>query len=193
MTAVVAPSPEVGCNSQEISIWEDLFILLQIIDYIATTKSLGRIGVRGMGEVHTYDIPCIHPVVFLFVCCFFFCSLTCINDWLLTSITIIQKTRKTSHLLTSFCTLFFTNSKSCVRGWRVLYVLSMFAKCSDKLKPYLCRHLEVCSSIEAENKYSAMANSALLNLQKTLKYGGRENLPSKEEIDKIMVRCPLKI
>ncbi|PIK54643.1 putative unconventional myosin-XV isoform X2 [Apostichopus japonicus] len=78
------------------------------------------------------------------------------------------------------------DSKSCVRGWRVLYVLSMFAKCSDKLKPYLCRHLEVCSSIEAENKYSAMANSALLNLQKTLKYGGRENLPSKEEIDKIM-------
>lgn len=78
------------------------------------------------------------------------------------------------------------NSQSCLRGWRVLYVVTMFFQCSIHLKPYLIHHLEDCSTLQAENKYAAMANSCLLNLKKTLKYGGRQVVPSKDEIFQVM-------
>ncbi|XP_064594768.1 unconventional myosin-XV-like isoform X2 [Liolophura sinensis] len=71
--------------------------------------------------------------------------------------------------------------KSCVRGWRLFSIIAAFFDCSEVLRPYLFKYLETTASDTART-YSGAASQCLQNLRKTFKYGGRKNVPTKEEL-----------
>lgn len=74
-----------------------------------------------------------------------------------------------------------SNKDSCLKGWRLLMLLTAFFSVSDILKPYLLHHLETVSNDERRN-FCENARICLKNLQKTFKCGGRKNVPSLEEL-----------
>lgn len=39
-------------------------------------------------------------------------------------------------------TLEYFSSDSCQRGWRILYILTAYYRCSEVLKPYLLKYLQ---------------------------------------------------
>ncbi|KAA8595238.1 hypothetical protein FQN60_012373 [Etheostoma spectabile] len=67
-----------------------------------------------------------------------------------------------------------TSSKpdSCQRGWRLLYILTAFHRCSEVLKPFLLKNL-LQASRSAGAQYQGIAKACEQNLKKTFKYGGR--------------------
>ncbi|KAK6169157.1 hypothetical protein SNE40_020262 [Patella caerulea] len=71
--------------------------------------------------------------------------------------------------------------KSAIRGWRLFGIVAAFCDCSDTLRPYLFKYLETNSS-DISRPYSAAATLCLQNLRKTFRYGGRKNVPLREEI-----------
>ncbi|RWS08857.1 unconventional myosin-XV-like protein [Dinothrombium tinctorium] len=82
-----------------------------------------------------------------------------------------------------------TNNKSpkqdsCQRGWRLFSILTAYFGCSDNLRPYLLKYLET-SAYDKRRPYHAIAMICLQNFRKTLKYGGRKNVPSIEEVTAI--------
>uniref|UniRef100_A0A0K8SUT5 Unconventional myosin-XV n=1 Tax=Lygus hesperus TaxID=30085 RepID=A0A0K8SUT5_LYGHE len=70
---------------------------------------------------------------------------------------------------------------SCQRGWRLLSIVAAYFTCSDTLKPYLIKYLET-AAYDKRRAYHGTASVCLQNLRKTLKYGGRKNVPSVEEV-----------
>lgn len=87
-----------------------------------------------------------------------------------------------------FCQLMkqTTNNKSqhpdsCQRGWRLFSIVAAYFTCSDHLKPYLTKYLET-AAYDKRRAYHGTATVCLQNLRKTMKYGGRKNVPSVEEI-----------
>ncbi|XP_045568610.1 unconventional myosin-XV-like [Salmo salar] len=66
---------------------------------------------------------------------------------------------------------------SCQRGWRLLYILSAFHRCSEVLKPFLVKFLldAVCSP---GVHYQGIAKACEQNLRKTFQYGGRVHTPT---------------
>ncbi|XP_067935801.1 unconventional myosin-XV-like isoform X1 [Watersipora subatra] len=79
-----------------------------------------------------------------------------------------------------------TNNKSidsngCLRGWRLLGLLCCWFSCSDILKPFLLTYLQQNAS-DPSRAYHSAASTCLLAIRKTLKHGGRRNIPSSEEI-----------
>lgn len=70
---------------------------------------------------------------------------------------------------------------SCLRGWRLFSIVAAYFDCSPEFKPYLLKHLEG-AAYDKRRAYSQVASICLQNLRKTLKYGGRKNVPSIEEI-----------
>ncbi|XP_038618715.1 unconventional myosin-XV [Tachyglossus aculeatus] len=76
-----------------------------------------------------------------------------------------------------------TSSKpdSCQRGWRLLYILTAYYKCSEVLKPHLCRFLlDVCRSPGLH--FQGIAKACEQNLWKTFQFGGRKEFPSSMEL-----------
>ena len=82
-----------------------------------------------------------------------------------------------------------TNNKSsrpdsCQRGWRLFSITAAYFSCSEVLKPYLFKYLET-AAYDKRRAYHGTAMVCLQNLRKTLRYGGRKNVPSIEEITAI--------
>ncbi|KAG7460008.1 hypothetical protein MATL_G00216600 [Megalops atlanticus] len=76
-----------------------------------------------------------------------------------------------------------TSSKtdSCQRGWRLLYILTAYNRCSEVLKPFLLKYLQdICRSPGVH--YQGIAKACEQNLRKTFQYGGRIEFPSSMEL-----------
>ncbi|XP_071975982.1 unconventional myosin-XV isoform X2 [Engystomops pustulosus] len=74
-----------------------------------------------------------------------------------------------------------TKTDSCQRGWRLLYVLTAYHRCSEVLKPYLFKFLQdTCRSPGLH--FQGIAKACEHNLRKTLQYGGRSEHPSAMEL-----------
>ncbi|XP_058637959.1 LOW QUALITY PROTEIN: unconventional myosin-XV [Onychostoma macrolepis] len=80
-----------------------------------------------------------------------------------------------------------TSSKpdSCQKGWRLLYILTAFYRCSEVLKPFLLKFLrDVCRSPEV--LFHGIAKACEQNLRRTFQFGGRSVYPSSMELKAIM-------
>ncbi|XP_041362375.1 unconventional myosin-XV-like isoform X3 [Gigantopelta aegis] len=71
--------------------------------------------------------------------------------------------------------------KSAIRGWRLFALVAAFCDCSDTLRPYLFKLLET-TSMDTTRTFSQSAALVIHNLRKTFKYGGRKNVPLREEV-----------
>ncbi|KAM9393773.1 unconventional myosin-XV-like [Pholidichthys leucotaenia] len=76
-----------------------------------------------------------------------------------------------------------TSSKpdSCQRGWRLMYILTAFHRCSDVMKPFLLKFLQdACNSPGLQ--YQGIAKACEQNLRRTFQYGGRLQYPNSMEL-----------
>jgi len=74
-----------------------------------------------------------------------------------------------------------TKTDSCLKGWRLFSIVTAYFDCSDNLRPYLFKYLET-TAYDKRRAYHATALVCLQNFRKTLRFGGRKNVPSVEEI-----------
>uniref|UniRef100_A0A8C9SPY2 Myosin XVA n=1 Tax=Scleropages formosus TaxID=113540 RepID=A0A8C9SPY2_SCLFO len=76
-----------------------------------------------------------------------------------------------------------TSSKtdSCQRGWRLLYLLTAYYRCSEVLKPFLLRFLQDMGQSSGTH-FQGIAKACEQNLRKTFQYGGRTEFPSSMEL-----------
>ncbi|XP_072298739.1 unconventional myosin-XV [Eucyclogobius newberryi] len=71
--------------------------------------------------------------------------------------------------------------ESCQKGWRLLYVMTAFHRCSDVMKPFLMKFLlDACSGPGVQ--YQGIAKACEQNLRRTFQYGGRIHYPNNMEI-----------
>ncbi|KAJ8284077.1 hypothetical protein COCON_G00029270 [Conger conger] len=80
-----------------------------------------------------------------------------------------------------------TSSKadSCQRGWRLLYILTAYYRCSEVLKPHVFKYLQdVCKSPGV--LFQGIAKACEQNLRKTFQYGGRSEFPNSMELKAMM-------
>ncbi|KAJ8413507.1 hypothetical protein AAFF_G00080140 [Aldrovandia affinis] len=80
-----------------------------------------------------------------------------------------------------------TSSKadSCQRGWRLLYILTAYHRCSEVLKPFLFKYLQdVCRGPGV--LFQGIAKACEQNLRKTFQYGGRTVFPNSMELKAMM-------
>lgn len=87
--------------------------------------------------------------------------------------------------MSTLCALSMSRN-SCLRGWRLFALLCCWFTCSDILKPFLLTYLQQ-NAADPSRTYHNAASTCLLALRKTLKYGGRRNVPTSEEITAIAV------
>ncbi|XP_069005770.1 unconventional myosin-XV [Embiotoca jacksoni] len=76
-----------------------------------------------------------------------------------------------------------TSSKpdSCQRGWRLMYIVTAFHRCSDVMKQFLLKFLqEACASPALQ--YQGIAKACEQNLRRTFQYGGRLQYPNSMEL-----------
>ncbi|KAK2533653.1 hypothetical protein Q9233_004867 [Columba guinea] len=87
--------------------------------------------------------------------------------------------------LDAVCTILKPGSSnprdSCQKGWRLLYILAAYYKCSEVLRPFLLAFLQNVSS-RPELPYQGIAKACEQNLRKTLQFGGRSLFPSSMEL-----------
>uniref|UniRef100_A0A8D2MD03 MyTH4 domain-containing protein n=1 Tax=Zonotrichia albicollis TaxID=44394 RepID=A0A8D2MD03_ZONAL len=76
---------------------------------------------------------------------------------------------------------------SCQRGWRLLYILAAYHKCSEVLRPFLLAFLQDASR-HPELPFHGIAKACEQNLRKTLQFGGRSLFPSSMELKAMVVR-----
>ncbi|KAK1331743.1 LOW QUALITY PROTEIN: hypothetical protein QTO34_009718 [Cnephaeus nilssonii] len=69
---------------------------------------------------------------------------------------------------------------SCQRGWRLLYIVTAYHSCSEVLRPPLVHFLQDVSQSPGL-PFQGIAKACEQNLQKTLRFGGRLELPSSME------------
>ncbi|NXK54306.1 MYO15 protein, partial [Chauna torquata] len=76
-----------------------------------------------------------------------------------------------------------TSSKpeSCQKGWRLLYILTAYYKCSEVLRPFLLAFLQDTSG-HPELPFQGISKACEQNLRKTLQFGGRSLFPSSMEL-----------
>ncbi|XP_055507878.1 unconventional myosin-XV [Leucoraja erinacea] len=76
-----------------------------------------------------------------------------------------------------------TSSKtdSIQRGWRVLYILTAYYKCSEVLKPYLFKLMETVCRMPGAS-FQGIAKACHQNLKKTFQFGGRIQFPDDIEL-----------
>ncbi|VTJ86759.1 Hypothetical predicted protein [Marmota monax] len=81
-----------------------------------------------------------------------------------------------------------TSSKqdSCQRGWRLLYIMAAYHSCSDVLYPHLHHFLQHVSRTPGL-PFQGIAKACEQNLKKTLRFGGRLELPSSMELRAMLV------
>uniref|UniRef100_A0A8C2SQX5 MyTH4 domain-containing protein n=1 Tax=Coturnix japonica TaxID=93934 RepID=A0A8C2SQX5_COTJA len=72
---------------------------------------------------------------------------------------------------------------SCQKGWRLLYILTAYYKCSEVLRPFLMAFLRNASMRpELPQGCHPHTNPCEQNLRKTLQFGGRRLFPSSMEL-----------
>ncbi|XP_057571619.1 LOW QUALITY PROTEIN: unconventional myosin-XV [Hippopotamus amphibius kiboko] len=74
-----------------------------------------------------------------------------------------------------------TKQDSCRRGWRLLYIVAAYHSCSDVLQPHLMCFLQDVSRTPGL-PFQGIAKACAQNLQKTLRFGGRQELPGGMEL-----------
>ncbi|XP_019732947.1 unconventional myosin-XV-like [Hippocampus comes] len=74
---------------------------------------------------------------------------------------------------------------SCQRGWRLLYILTAFHRCSHVMKPFLFSFLHN-ASVSIGLQYQGIAKACEQNLRKTFQYGGRVQYPNSMELKAMM-------
>ncbi|XP_077396049.1 unconventional myosin-XV isoform X2 [Festucalex cinctus] len=74
---------------------------------------------------------------------------------------------------------------SCQRGWRLLYILTAFHRCSHVMKPFLFSFLHN-ASVSIGLQYQGIAKACEQNLKKTFQYGGRVQYPNSMELKAMM-------
>ncbi|XP_029914219.1 unconventional myosin-XV [Myripristis murdjan] len=70
---------------------------------------------------------------------------------------------------------------SCQRGWRLLYILTAFHRCSEVMKPFLFKFLQDASASPGL-QYQGIAKACEQNLRRTFQYGGRVEYPNNMEL-----------
>ncbi|ELU02236.1 hypothetical protein CAPTEDRAFT_227847 [Capitella teleta] len=76
--------------------------------------------------------------------------------------------------------------ESAQQGWRLMAIFTCYFGCSEVLKPYLLKYLESTAQSK-EQAHNIIAQSCLHNLRQTFKYGGRKNVPSRDELQALTV------
>uniref|UniRef100_A0A670XWW8 Myosin XVA n=1 Tax=Pseudonaja textilis TaxID=8673 RepID=A0A670XWW8_PSETE len=76
---------------------------------------------------------------------------------------------------------------SCPKGWRLLYILTAYYRCSEVFKPYLLQFLQEASAHPGLH-FQGIAKACEQNLLKTFKYGGRCAFPSTVELQALAGR-----
>ncbi|MGH0141547.1 UNVERIFIED_CONTAM: hypothetical protein FKN15_001230 [Acipenser sinensis] len=92
------------------------------------------------------------------------------------------------YVMTEFAMKYFREAatkESCVRGWRILTLITGFFHCSNTLLPYVTRFLQDILRDQG-NGFQEMARSCEENLRRSLIHGGRRHAPSKQEMDTIL-------
>uniref|UniRef100_A0A3Q2NXA8 MyTH4 domain-containing protein n=1 Tax=Fundulus heteroclitus TaxID=8078 RepID=A0A3Q2NXA8_FUNHE len=90
-----------------------------------------------------------------------------------------------AHHCIVFFVVVYLSMDSCQRGWRLLYILTAFHRCSDVMKPFLLRFLQdACDS--PGMPYQGIAKACQENLKRTFQYGGRVQYPNSMEIKAIL-------
>ncbi|XP_069763279.1 unconventional myosin-XV isoform X2 [Narcine bancroftii] len=74
-----------------------------------------------------------------------------------------------------------TKTDSIQRGWRLLYILTAYYKCSEVLKPYLFKLLETVCRMPGAS-FQGIAKACHQNLKKTFQFGGRIQFPDGMEL-----------
>uniref|UniRef100_A0A8C6FBW4 MyTH4 domain-containing protein n=1 Tax=Monodon monoceros TaxID=40151 RepID=A0A8C6FBW4_MONMO len=74
-----------------------------------------------------------------------------------------------------------TKQDSCQRGWRLLYIVAAYRSCSEVLQPHLVRFLQDVGRTPGL-PFQGIAKACEQNLQRTLRFGGRLELPSSMEL-----------
>ncbi|XP_048466577.1 unconventional myosin-XVB isoform X1 [Rhincodon typus] len=75
--------------------------------------------------------------------------------------------------------------ENCTRGWRVLYLFLGYFPCTSDLMPFVQRYLEnICA--DSNHDFQAIAMACQDNVYRTLKYGGRQHIPSTLELEAII-------
>ncbi|XP_061761188.1 unconventional myosin-XV [Nerophis ophidion] len=78
-----------------------------------------------------------------------------------------------------------SKTESCQRGWRLMYILTAFHRCSHVMKPFLFSFLhDACVGIGLQ--YQGIAKACEQNLRKTFQYGGRVRYPNTMELKAMM-------
>uniref|UniRef100_A0A8C7E3X8 Myosin XVA n=1 Tax=Naja naja TaxID=35670 RepID=A0A8C7E3X8_NAJNA len=80
-----------------------------------------------------------------------------------------------------------SKTDSCPKGWRLLYILSAYYRCSEVFKPYLLQFLQEVSA-HPGSQFQGIAKACEQNLLKTFKYGGRCEFPSTVELQALAGR-----
>ncbi|XP_028311141.1 unconventional myosin-XV isoform X2 [Gouania willdenowi] len=70
---------------------------------------------------------------------------------------------------------------SCQRGWRLMYILTAFHRCSDVMKPFLLTFLQD-ASVSHGQQFQGIAQICEQNLRRTFQYGGRTQYPNSMEL-----------
>uniref|UniRef100_A0A3P9IJE6 MyTH4 domain-containing protein n=1 Tax=Oryzias latipes TaxID=8090 RepID=A0A3P9IJE6_ORYLA len=89
----------------------------------------------------------------------------------------------TKSILTGSATLCLCVScrDSCQRGWRLMYILTAFHRCSEVMKPFLLKFLQDASE-NPGMAYQGIAKASEQNLKRTFQYGGRAQYPNTMEL-----------
>nr|XP_020769849.1 unconventional myosin-XV [Odocoileus virginianus texanus] len=74
-----------------------------------------------------------------------------------------------------------TKQDSCQRGWRLLYIVAAYHSCSEVLQPHLTHFLQDVSRTPGL-PFQGIAKACEQNLKKTLRFGGRLELPGSMEL-----------